>query len=492
MSETKARRFTRRQALLGSANLLALGAGAALLSACGGAPAPTAAPASDAKPTTAPSSGAAQPTTAPAKQAAPSGQVTTIQWVTPAAPGLERDFYTSFKDDFMKRNPNVKVEVSFEAWNDYFVKLPTMLAGGSIPDAMHLHGSIANEYGTKGATKNLFEYMDRDKVSRDMYFPFLLQQLSDYKTHTKLWALPKDSAVYGLYYNKEKFDKAGVAYPKDNWTVADFREIAKKLTIDKNGNPADSSKFDKGAIAQWGFMYMDPLPSGDQGNQWAWGLAGKWFSDDFSKAFFDDKEHSDWVQLIADMRCKDKSIPAAGDALGQGDAFRNELVAMKMDHHQNVFFMNAEKKTFKYDCAYVPAGPKGQYIGAACSGFTVAAKAKNADLGWQFVKFLCSEEKQCEIVSSKRWGSAVKACEKNLIPNDGNPPSFKKVFVDPMMGESTVKVDYIGYPPFLSEIKQIMATEYDAVLNCGAVTAAEAAKKAQPQIQALLDKAAKM
>ena len=64
----------------------------------------------------------------------------------------------------------------------------TILAGGSIPDAMHLHGSIAQDYGLRGATKNLFDYMKADNVSKDLFFEPLLQQMTDYKTGTRLFA----------------------------------------------------------------------------------------------------------------------------------------------------------------------------------------------------------------------------------------------------------------------------------------------------------------
>src|SRR5437867_1593027 len=154
--------------------------------------------------------------------------------------------------DYEKRNPNVKIQVSFEAWNDYFVKLPTVLASGSIPDAIHLHGSIAQDYGLRGAVKNLFDYMKRDNVDKNLYFEPLIQQMADYKTGTKLWALPKDSAAYAFYYNKDLFDKAGVAYPKKDWSFADFRTAAKALTIDKAGKKSGEAGFDGKNIAQFG------------------------------------------------------------------------------------------------------------------------------------------------------------------------------------------------------------------------------------------------
>ncbi|TAK26281.1 MAG: sugar ABC transporter substrate-binding protein [Chloroflexota bacterium] len=477
---------TRRRFLSGGAAAL----GAVLLAACA-APAPTAVPSKPAAPPK--PAEAAKPAEAP-KAAAPSKAAPQINlnWITPAAVGLERDFYTSFMKDYETRNANIKIQVSFEAWNDYFVKLPTVLASGSIPDSIHLHGSIAQDYGLRGAVKNLFDYMKRDNIDKNLYFEPLIQQMADYKTGTKLWALPKDSAAYAFYINKEMFEKAGIPFPKRDWSFTEFREVAKKLTKDKNGRSSGETGFDEKSIVQWGIAWSDPLPSGDAWQMTAWGVAGPWYNENYTKPYFDNPDHVQFLQAIADMRNKDRSIPTAGDAMGQGDPWRNGLVAMTIAHHAHVFFYNAEKKTFKFDVTNAPGGKLGQFQGVACSGFTVPAKAPNADEGWNFVKFLCGEEKQCEIVSAKRWGSAVKPCEKNLMPADNNPPSFKEILIDPLMGEAKVKTQGILYPPFLSDMKQVWQTEYDPVFNGGSITAADASKKAQPQIQALLDKAAKM
>lgn len=275
--------------------LLAAGAGGSILSACAsGTATPTTAPVAATKAPaagTTPAAGGSTPAPAATAKPAASGQTITLNWVTPAAVGLEQDFYNGFKDDFVAKNPNYKIEVSYEAWNDYFVKLPTLLAGGTIPDVNHLHCSISNDYGTKGAMKNMFEFMDRDKVSRDEFFPFLIKQLSDFKSHTKLWAIPKDSAAYGIYYNKDMFDAVKQPYPKNDWTLDDMVAASKALTIDQSGKQAGQSGFDATKIKQWGWGWTDPLPSGDQGNQFAWAVAGPWYSEDFSKAQFDDADH---------------------------------------------------------------------------------------------------------------------------------------------------------------------------------------------------------
>jgi multiple sugar transport system substrate-binding protein len=77
-------------------------------------------------------------------------------------------------------------------------------------------------------------------------------------------------AVYPsfIFYNKDLFDEAGLAYPPTkvgdkyegkDWDLAALRELAMKLTVDKNGKDATEAGFDADNIVQWGFdaQYMD-------------------------------------------------------------------------------------------------------------------------------------------------------------------------------------------------------------------------------------------
>nr|WP_238345092.1 extracellular solute-binding protein [Actinopolymorpha cephalotaxi] len=54
--------------------------------------------------------------------------------------------------DFEKANSGTKVTVTFEAWDDYMAKLPTLLAGGAVPDLIHQHQSIVQDYGHRRGT----------------------------------------------------------------------------------------------------------------------------------------------------------------------------------------------------------------------------------------------------------------------------------------------------------------------------------------------------
>jgi multiple sugar transport system substrate-binding protein len=50
------------------------------------------------------------------------------------------------------------------------------------------------------------------------------------------YAMPYSSAISVVYFNKKMFDEANVPYPKPDWTWADFKETAKKLTKGSGAN----------------------------------------------------------------------------------------------------------------------------------------------------------------------------------------------------------------------------------------------------------------
>ena len=82
-----------------------------------------------------------------------------------------------------------------------------------------------------------------------------------YKVDGKQIGIPM--AVYPsfFYYNKDLFEEAGVAEPPHevgeqyegaDWNWEAVRELAKKLTVDANGNDATSADFDPANVVQWG------------------------------------------------------------------------------------------------------------------------------------------------------------------------------------------------------------------------------------------------
>jgi multiple sugar transport system substrate-binding protein len=69
-----------------------------------------------------------------------------------------------------------------------------------------------------------------------------------------------------FYYNKDLFDKAGIAYPTFDWNWDKMREAANALTLDTNGD---------GKLDQWGLAFEVWIVTW---LHWIWSNGGDLFS----------------------------------------------------------------------------------------------------------------------------------------------------------------------------------------------------------------------
>jgi multiple sugar transport system substrate-binding protein len=129
---------------------------------------------------------------------------------------------------FTKENPNITVKIQERPYPEFWSTLQTGAAGGTAPDAFWMLAQQIRPYATGGQLLDLTDTVKDQKVDLGNY-PKAVLDLYD-QGDGKLYGLPKDVDTNAVWYNKAMFDKAGVAYPAANWTWADFRETAKKLT----------------------------------------------------------------------------------------------------------------------------------------------------------------------------------------------------------------------------------------------------------------------
>jgi multiple sugar transport system substrate-binding protein len=407
-----------------------------------------------------------------------------ISWVTPAAVGLERTMYENFALKFQDANPGVRVQVSFEAWGDYMTKLPTMLAGGVIPDTIHQHMSIVQDYAQRGALSDLVPYMERDDVKAEDYIPALFDAFSN---RGKTYGIPKDSAAWGMYYNKDMFDAAGLDYPADNWSLEDFRNLALELTLDEDGRPASDPAFDPERIKQWGFNWNIPTPTASENARgFVRAFGGDWYDDETNETLITEAPVLEDFSMFHAMRCMEHSIPTPAQAQGQGDPFRAGLTAMAVSFHIMTFFSKQENVRFQYDATFLPSGPGGQYSVVGCSGWAMPVQAQHKEESWSFIKYLTSLDVQTYIGLQKRWGVALKEAVSTINPDDGYPEHYAMVHTDPFLGNSPVDVISFKFPPQQSRINEIYTTHFDPIWTCASDDIETAAANTKQAVDELL------
>ncbi len=130
-------------------------------------------------------------------------------------------------DAYQAKNPNVKFEFINIPANEYGDKLAIMLAGGDDADIISVKDiPMYSAMVTKNQIEALDSYIARDSVDVGQYSGITNDILVD----NKLYALPFRSDFWLLYYNKDLFDNAGVAYPTNDISWDQYAALAAKIS----------------------------------------------------------------------------------------------------------------------------------------------------------------------------------------------------------------------------------------------------------------------
>src|SRR5690606_24895134 len=137
-------------------------------------------------------------------------------------------------DKFTTAHPHITVKTQSAPYGQFFQKLDTQIAAGEAPDVWLSDGVYVMKYAERGAIKDLTSWIDSD-LNKDDYYGLDFNK----DAQGKYWGVPQGIQVGVLYYNKDLFDKANVAYPTPDWTWEDLKATAAKLTVDAGGKTAE-------------------------------------------------------------------------------------------------------------------------------------------------------------------------------------------------------------------------------------------------------------
>jgi multiple sugar transport system substrate-binding protein len=137
-------------------------------------------------------------------------------------------YYQPLIDAYQAAHPNVKIEYTDLGSTDYSTVLQTQLAGGSDDLDIITIKDIPGYTNLVGANLllPLNDYIASAGVDAAAYGGVVEALTLD----GKVYGLPFRSDFWLLYYNKDLFDKAGVAYPTNDMTLAQFDDVARKVT----------------------------------------------------------------------------------------------------------------------------------------------------------------------------------------------------------------------------------------------------------------------
>lgn len=277
---------------------------------------------------------------------------------------------------FEEKNPNVKVEIIDTPGQEFTNKLSIMLNGGSDVDAFYIKDADTTfSMNKKNQLADLTSYIQKDKVDLAQY-----NGLADnFKFDNKVVGMPVRTDYYVLYYNKDLFDKAKVAYPTNNMTWKQFEETAKKLTSGEGATKKYGALIHtwQACVQNWGVQ--------DGKNT----IIAKDYS--FFKPYY---------EMALRMQNTDKSImdfaTMKTSNIHYSGPFLNGDVAMMP---MGTWFMatlidkkNAGESKVNWGVATIPHGDgiEAGYTVGATTPLAINEASKKKDAAWDYVKFATS------------------------------------------------------------------------------------------------------
>jgi len=329
---------------------------------------------------------------------------TTIRFSVWGAPA-ELPPYREIIKEFEAQNPDIKVELISAPWSSYFDKIQTMMAADDAPDVMFLH--TIPSWAVKGVLQDLSAFISDSNFPVESYNSELL---STFTYKGKMYGFPRDNDTTVLFYNKDLFDEAGVAYPDYSWDWYKLLDASQKLT----------KRDSKGRTIQYALVVER-----NKWHLWVYMNGGR-LVDDLdhpNKCVLYEREAVEAIVFLKDLILEYKVIPSPAGLAQLGSSaelFTTGRVAMVMSNAAQIssFLTN---ENLHFGIAPLPYGTKrANSLGGA--GFVMYSKSKHKIESWKFMLFLCGSKGQSIFAKS---GDAVPAMNttETVKAFVSNPPS---------------------------------------------------------------------
>ena len=328
-----------------------------------------------------------------AQDAGPSGQLTVFMWGGPP----DIDTYEAAIANYREAFPDVEIElVDAAGCGASYAACKTLIAGGTMADVFVPGSWNYNAMANDGVLEDLTPLIESDPdLALEDFHPVTVEAVTSLRDG-QVVGLPMGFNIQSLWYNKDMFDAAGLAYPPSDgdYTWDDVRDWATQLTLDGDGNTPAAADFDAARIDQWGFYnhFVWPWGNGYDPILFAFGGSAMTLPDRQSCNL----EHPDSVrawQFIQDLMWTDHSTMKP-DAHAEQVGFLRWVggqVAMQQGSFEQAKLVEDQNPGLNYDIAPLPRGDAGNATVIQVHMWSIFSGSANKDLAWHLVSWIATE-----------------------------------------------------------------------------------------------------
>lgn len=307
--------------------------------------------------------------------------------------------FAPIMESYEEANPDITVKFDAMAWAEATTKLKLLGAQGDLPDVTFVNIQNGWDLAESGYLTDLSELFASDSsLSAD-----IPQSIIDVASTEdgKLYWIPSATGAFGLWYNKEYFEQAGLDPNSPPETVEEMISMAKTIT-EKTGIPG----------LGWGITATEDFANITESFYSSYTGVDIW-SDGDKKFTFEDNEENRalFVEVLNEFAAitNDYGITQANsieqNPFGIRTLFRDGEVAMYLDGVWAVKELKEELdkgKESKFNTALFPAGPAGSHPILGCDGWSIPEACEDKEDAWKMVQHLMSNENQTR--HATEWG----------------------------------------------------------------------------------------
>ncbi|WP_413171972.1 ABC transporter substrate-binding protein [Anabaena azotica] len=291
-------------------------------------------------------------------------------------PPENRDFFQTLVNKFNQTHQNIQVEPIFQP-DPQLPKILTAFVGNASPDILFFYPEYTGQFVELGAIKPLDDWLKNLGIKSDIR-PNLLAGM---EINGQIWSVPMQTSNIGFFYRPKLFQAAGITEIPKTWE--ELRAVAKKLTIDKNGDHRPEQYGILLPLGKGGWTVFSWLP-------FLFAAQGEIITDHYPSLTNPGAIAAlqFWQDLI-----KDGSVLLSAPERGyEEDAFLEGRVAMQITGPWTLIM----KSPVDHQVFPVPAGVIPATVTGTASLFVMKTSPEREKAALTFLEYVLSEEFQTE------------------------------------------------------------------------------------------------
>jgi multiple sugar transport system substrate-binding protein len=297
----------------------------------------------------------------------------------------EEDFNRYIAEPVKKKYPYITVQRINTS--DKGSSVTELVAAGNVPDLVSYYPGNLSIVNDLALAYNIEELIKKHHFDLNRIVPEAQDAVRIGSNQSYLIGLPTYNNPFGLFYNKDLFDKFGVAYPKDGMTWEELRNLSVSLT-----------RMDGGI--QYRGLYADSIYRG------ARQLSIPYADIKTNKSVLNTGQWQDLFKLWENIYSIPGLLEGAYKTLGYGandQSFLKGELAM-LAGYSNTLNSLRKASNVNWDIVTYPSNSKAPGVGHRLDSpiLCITAQSKEKDAAFMVLETILSDEVQTEFVRNGR------------------------------------------------------------------------------------------